>query len=113
MHDPLSICFCFKQPVNPPLACSDMDIQPKIALVVVKCCLPLRTVQTSLLELIVNTEHCFSVGNGVTCRSRFSDHSGCIFEPIHIFVDHFQLQGLFKQLFQFCPNFSFRAYKNN
>ena len=35
MHDPLSICFSFKQPAKPPLACSDMDIQPKIALVVV------------------------------------------------------------------------------
>ena len=112
MHGPLSICYCSKQPVKPPLACGDSDIQPKIALVVTKCCSSLRTVQTSLLELIVNTKHCFSVGKGMTCRSCFSDHSGCIFEPMHNFVNHFQLQGLFKQLLQLRPNFSFRVYKN-
>ena len=89
MHGPISICFCSKQPVKPPLACRDSDIKPEIALVVAKCCSPSRTVQTSLLELIVNTKHCFSVGKGMTCRSPFSDHSGCIFEPMHIFVNHF------------------------
>ena len=76
MHGPLSICFCSKQPVNPPLACGDSDIQPKIALVVAKCCSLFRTVQTSPLELIVNTKRCFSVGKRMTCRSRFLDHSG-------------------------------------
>ena len=96
MHGPLSICFCSKQPVKPPLACGDSDIQPKIALVVVKCCSPFRTVQTSLLELIVNTKHSFSVGKGMTCRSHFLDHSECTFEAMHIFVNHFQLQGFFK-----------------
>ena len=103
---------CSKQPVKPPLVCCDSDIQPKITLVVAKCCSPFRIVQAILLELIVDTKHCFSVGKGMTCRSRFSDHSGCIFEPRHIFVNLFQLQELLKQLFQFWPNFSFRAYKN-
>ena len=112
MHGPLSIFFCSKQPVKPPLACGDSDIQPKIALVVAKYCSPFRTVQTSLLELIINTKHCFSVGKIMTCKSRFSDHSGCIFEPMYIFVNHFQPQELFKQLFQFWPNFSLRAYKS-
>ena len=112
MHGPLSMCFCSKQPVNPSVTYGDSDIQPKTALVVAKCCSPFRTVHTSLLELTVNAKHCFSVGRRITCRSRFSDHSGCIFEPVNIFVNHFQLQGLFKQLFQFWPNFSFRPYKN-
>ena len=103
---------CSKQAVKPPLVCCDSDIQPKITLVVAKCCSPFRIVQAILLELIVDTKHCFSVGKGMTCRSRFSDHSGCIFEPMHIFVNLFQLQELLKQLFQFWPNFSFRAYKN-
>ena len=96
MNGPLSICFCSKQPVKPPLACGDIDIQPEIALVVAIRSSPFRTVQTSLLKLIVNTKHCFSAGKGMTCRSSFSDHSGCVFEPMRIFVNYFQLQGLFK-----------------
>ena len=112
MPGPLSIFFCSKQPVKPPLACGDSDTHPKIALVVAKCCSPFRNVQTILLDLIVNDKHCFSVEKGMTSRSRFSDHSGYIFEPMHISVNHFRLQGLFNQLFQFWPNFSFRAYKN-
>ena len=79
---------------------------------VAKYCSPFRTVQTSLLELILNTKHCFSVWKETTCKIHFLNHSGCIFEAMHIFVNHFQFKGLFKQFFQFWPNFSFRAYKD-
>ena len=112
MHGHFSICFCSKQPVKPPFASVDSDIQFKIAFVIAKCCSTFRTVKKSVFELIVNTKHCFSVGKGKTCRNHFLDHSGCIFEAMHIFVNQFQLQGLFKLLFQFWPNFSFRAHKN-
>ena len=56
---PLVYVFFSKQPAKLPLACGDSDIQPKIALVLAKCCLPFRTVQISLLELIFNTKMFF------------------------------------------------------